>query len=302
MKVVLTGASGLLGRALGSSWSADGHGVVRLVRRTPSSPDEARWDPQAGTVDAGALRGAQLVVHLAGAGIGDRPWTPAQKRVVMDSRVQGTTTIAKAVADAGVPTLLSMSGVGIYGNPGDQVCDESSPIGSSYVAEVARRWEASTGPAEDSARVAHLRTSPVVAGKDGIFGSRLLPIFRLGLGGRVGSGRQWWSWVALEDFVRAVRLVADREDIHGPVNVTAPEPLTNADMTKAIGRVVHRPTIAVAPGFALKAVFRDFADDLLGGQRVVPRRLLDAGFVFAHPSFEPALRESLAGAHPRATS
>jgi uncharacterized protein len=302
MKVVLTGTSGLLGPALAASWRSDGHDVVRLVRRDPSAPDEARWDPAAGTVDPGALRDAQVVVHLAGVGIGDRPWTPAHKRAVMDSRVQGTTAIARAVADAGVPTLLSMAAIGVYGNPGDAVCDEQSPVGDSYLAQVVRAWEASTAPAaEAGARVATMRTALVVSGKGGAFG-RLILLFRLGLGGRLGSGRQWWSWVALSDYVRAVRFLADRADISGPVNISGPEPLTNAEVTAAMGRVLHRPTLLPVPGIALKLPFRDFADDLLAGQRVVPRRLQEAGFEFAHQTFEDALRAELARAHSRVTS
>ena len=302
MKLVLTGASGLLGPALAASWRADGHEVLRLVRRAPSAPDEARWDPAAGTVDAGALRGAQVVVHLAGVGIGDRPWTPAHKRAVMDSRVQGTRTIARAVADAGVPTLLSMAGIGVYGNPGDAVCDEHSPPGDSYLAQVVRRWEESTAlAAEAGARVVTMRTALVVAGKGGAFG-RLILLYKLGLGGRLGSGRQWWSWVALSDYVRAVRFLADRPDLSGPVNISGPEPLTNSEVTAVMGRVLHRPTLIPVPGFALRLPFRDFADDILAGQRVVPRRLLDEGFEFAHPTFESALRSELASAHARVTS
>lgn len=303
MKVVLTGASGLLGPALVSAFRADGHEVVRLVRREPAAPDEARWDPPAGTVDPRALDGAALVVHLAGAGLADRPWTPGHARTVMDSRVQGTTTIARAVARHGVPVLLSQAGTAYYGNPGDAVCDEEAPRGPGFMADVVAAWEAATEPAtESSARVATLRTGVVLSRHGGAFGRRLLPIFRLGLGGRIGSGRQWFSWIALPDYVRAVRFLAVRDDISGPVNVTAPNPLTNADLTAAMGRVLHRPTLARAPALGVKLVLGEFGRDLLGGQRVVPRRLLDAGFEFAHPRFEPALREVLALSHPRTTS
>lgn len=296
MKVVLTGASGLLGPALASRWRADGHEVVRLVRRPPSRPDEARWDPEVGSVDPAALRAADLVVHLAGAGLGDRPWTPAYRREVLDSRVRGTTAIARAVAEHGVGTLFSASGVGYYGNPpGSTVVDESAPAGTTYIAEIARRWEEATAPAAAAgARVVHLRTAVVLSAEGGAYGRRLLPIFRLGLGGRLGSGRQWWSWVTLSDYVRAVRFLVDRADLSGAVNVAAPGPLTNAEMTAAMGRVLHRPTLARVPGFALRLPLRDFAEDLLGGQRVVPRRLTDAGFTFEDPEFEPALRRVLA--------
>lgn len=301
MKVVLTGASGFLGSALVQSFRSDGHDVVRLVRREPAAPDEARWDPAGGSVDPAALEGVDLVVHLAGVGIGDRPWTPSHKRAVLASRVQGTTTIATAAARHGVGSLLSMAGSGYYGNPGDTVCDEQSPPGTTYLAEVVRAWEAATEPAAaGGVRVVRMRTAPVLAGKGGVFG-RLILLFRLGLGGRVGSGRQWWSWVALDDYVRAVRFLVD-SDLDGPVNITAPEPLRNQELTAAMGRVLHRPTLAWAPGPALRLVFREFGEDLLGGQRVVPTRLPEAGFGFAHPSFEPALREALAAAHPRRTS
>lgn len=302
MRVVLTGASGLLGPALIASLRADGHDVVRLVRREPTAPDESGWDPAAGTVEAAALRGADAVVHLAGVGLATRPWTPSHKRAVMDSRVQGTTTIARAVAEHGVPTLVSASGVGYYGNPDDEVLDEDSPRGSTYLADVVEAWEAATEPATaGGARVVLARTAVVLSAKGGAFG-RLLPLFRLGLGGKVGSGRQWWSWIALDDYVRAVRFALDSPDLAGPVNLSAPEPLTNAELTAAMGRVLHRPTVFTAPGWAMKIPLRDFAEDLLGGQRVVPGRLLDAGFTFAHPTFEPALRELLAQDHPRVTS
>ena len=294
----MTGASGLLGRALVQSWSRDGHVVIRLVRRAPTAADERQWDPRARTVDAAALSGAHVAVHLAGAGLGDRPWTPAYKREVLHSRVSGTTTIARAVAAAGVPTLLSASGVGYYGNPGDEELDESSPPGEGYVAQIARRWEEATAAAEAAgARVVHLRTAVVLSASGGAYGRRLLPLFRLGLGGRLGSGRQWWSWIALTDYVRAVRFLADREDLVGPVNLSAPQPLTNAAMTAAMGRVLHRPAILRAPALPLTLVLGDFARDLLAGQRVVPGRLTEAGFVFEQPAFEPALRDALAQRH-----
>lgn len=301
MKVVLTGASGLLGQALTTSLRSAGHQVVRLVRRAPTAPDEAPWDPAAGTVDAAALRGAAAVVHLAGAGLADRPWTPDHKRAVLDSRVQATSTISRAVARHEVATLVSASGVGYYGNPGDAVCDEDSPRGSTYLAEVAGAWEAATEPAVAAGlRVVPIRTAVVLAARGGAFG-RLLPLFRLGLGGRLGSGRQWWSWIALGDYLRAVGFLLEG-DLAGPVNLSAPEPLTNAELTAAMGRVLHRPAVLRVPGWALRVPLRDFATDLLGGQRVLPRRLLAAGFTFEQPSFEPALRAVLAAGHPLSTS
>ena len=295
MKVVLTGASGLLGRALVSSLRDDGHEVLRLVRRPPAAPDEAEWDPKTGHVEPTALPAADAVINLAGPGLGDRPWTPARKRMLLDDRVSATRTITEAMATAAPRprVLLSMSGTGFYGTPGDQVVTEAAPQGDGHVAQIAASWEQATAPAADAGiRVVRMRTGVVLSANGGAFG-RLLPIFRLGLGGRLGSGRQWWSWVALPDYVAAVRFLLDHEEIDGPVNVTAPVPITNADLTKAMGRVLHRPTFTIAPGFALKLPLRDFAEDLLGGQRSVPQRLLDAGFVFEHPTFEPALRAVL---------
>ncbi len=296
MKVALTGASGLLGPHLIRSLRGDGHEVVRLVRRAPTGHDEARWDPQSGEVDLAALSGVDAVIHLAGANLGGRPWTPAYRRTVMDSRVSGTRTIATAVANLSPRprVLLSASGVGYYGNPGDQVLDESAPSGDGYIAQIARRWEESTAAAADAGvRVVTMRTGVLVSGRGGDLG-RLIPLFRLGLGARLGSGRQYWSWIALHDYVRAVRFLLDREDLSGAVYVCTPTPVTNAEFTKTLGRALHRPTVLAVPGFALRLPLRDFADDLLRGQRVVPRRLQDAGFTFDHPDLEPALRAEFA--------
>ena len=296
MKAALTGASGLLGPRLIESLRADGHETLRLVRRVPTAPDEVRWDPRSGEVDLDGLSGADAIIHLAGANLGGRPWTPAYKREVMDSRVMGTSAIAQAVAgmQPRPRVLLSMSGVGYYGNQGDRLLDETDRPGENYIAQIAQRWEAQTAPAADAGtRVVQLRTGVVVSGRGGALG-RLLPLFRLGLGGRVGTGKQYWSWISLTDYVRAVRFLLDREDISGPVNVCAPEPVTNAELTRTIAKVVHRPAVFAVPGFALRLPLRDFAEDLLGGQRVAPRRLLDAGFEFDHTTFEPALRAELA--------
>ncbi|MGZ4640423.1 MAG: TIGR01777 family oxidoreductase [Actinomycetes bacterium] len=305
MKVVFTGASGLLGQSLVASLRQDGHEVVRLVRRDPSAPDESRWDPSTGYVDPTALAGADAVVNMAGPGLGDRPWTPAYRRTVLTARVEATRTIATAMAAAEPRprVLLSSSAIGYYGTPGEQVVDEDAPVGDTYLARIAAAWEDATEPARLAGiRVVTTRTAVVLSAEGGAFGRRLLPLFKLGLGGRLGSGRQWWSWVSIDDYVRAMRFLLEHEEIEGPVNISAPEPIRNADLTKAMGRVLHRPAIFWAPGFALKIPLRDFAEDLLGGQRVAPRRLLDAGFTFAHPSFEPALRAALHRPYDAATS
>ena len=265
------------------------------MRRRPRSPTRPKWDPRGGHVEPAALAGADAVIHLAGPGLGDRPWTAARKRMLLDDRVSATRTITEAMAAAEPRprVLLSMSGTGFYGTPASQVLTEEAPQGDGYVAQIAAAWEQATAPAADAGiRVVRMRTGVVLSANGGAFG-RLLPIFRLGLGGRLGSGRQWWSWVALPDYVAAVRFLLDHDEIDGAVNITAPDPIRNADLTTAMGRVLHRPTFTFAPGFALKLPLRDFAEDLLGGQRSVPQRLLDAGFTFEHPSFEPALRALL---------
>jgi uncharacterized protein (TIGR01777 family) len=291
VKVALTGASGLLGPHLVRSLRGDGHDVLRLVRRVPTAPDEVRWDPATGEVDLDALSGVDAVIHLSGANLGGRPWTPAYRRTVLDSRVSSTRTIASALTrmEPRPRVLLSASGVGYYGNAGDQVLDETAPAGAGYITQIVREWEAETVTAADvGVRVVTMRTGVVVSGRGGALG-RLVPFFKLGVGGRLGSGRQWWSWIGLHDYVRAVRFLLDRDDISGAVNVCAPTPVTNAEFTRALGRVLHRPTVLVVPGFALRIPLRDFAKDLLGGQRVVPSRLLDAGFTFDEPDLDTAL-------------
>jgi uncharacterized protein len=296
MKIAVTGASGLIGSALVPALRADGHEVLRLVRRPTRSADEARWDPSAGTVDRGALAGVEAVIHLAGAGVGDHRWTEAYKREIRASRVSGTTTISEAMAALSPKpqVLLSGSAIGWYGDTGDRAIDESEPAGSGFLAETARAWEASTAAAETAGiRVAHLRSGLVVSASGGAWGRRLFPIFRLGLGGRLGSGRQYMSFISLEDHIRATRFLLAAEQVTGPVNLTAPHPATNAEVTAAMGRALHRPTLFPVPAAALKLVLGEFSSEVLGSQRVIPRRLLDAGFEFRHPHIEDALRAAV---------
>jgi uncharacterized protein (TIGR01777 family) len=291
MRVVVTGASGLIGSTLVANLRATGHDVVRLVRRAPRSRDERRWDPDGQAVDPGALDGADAVVHLAGAGIGDRRWSDDYKRLVRDSRVDGTTAIARAVAAADrPPVLLSGSAVGWYGATGEEVTDETGSPGRGFLADVVRQWEAATQPAVDAgARVVLLRSGVVLSEQGGAL-RKVLPLFRLGLGGRLGSGRQWMSWIALPDHIAAMRFLLDRDDLSGPVNLTAPEPVRNRDYTKAIGRAVHRPALAIAPAPALRAALGGFADEgVLVSQRIVPSRLEQAGFTFAYDDVDAAL-------------
>jgi uncharacterized protein (TIGR01777 family) len=299
MKVVVSGAGGLIGAALVRALRDGGDEVVRLVRREPAASGEARWDPMGGSVDLKALRDADAVVHLAGAGIGDRPWTEARKRLIRDSRVVGTRTLAQAIARAveggsGPRVFVSGSAIGFYGDTGGREVDEAAGMGEGFLAELVRDWEAAAGAAADAGvRVAHPRSGLVLAARGGILG-RVLPLFKLGLGGRLGDGRQWMSWIALDDHVAALRHLVVQEGLEGPVNLVAPNPVTNAEYTRAVGRVLHRPTPARVPVFALRAALRGFADEgPLISQKVRGRRLAESGFGFAHPELEGALRAVL---------
>lgn len=287
MRVAVTGASGLIGTALVRSLEADGHRVVRLVRRQPAGPREMSWQP-GGTLGAEALAGVDAVVHLAGAGIGDRRWSAAYKRVIRESRVRGTRTVAEAVAQARPRVLVCGSAIGFYGDTGGREVDETAPAGSGFLAGVVRDWEAAAAPAREAGvRVVFARTG-LVLGRGGLVG-RLLPLFRLGLGGRLGDGRQWMSWISLDDEVAALRFLLDG-DLEGPVNLTAPRPVTNADFTRALARAVGRPAVLAVPGAALRLVLGEFAEEgALISQRVLPRRLEEAGFTFGHPEVTAAL-------------
>jgi len=292
VRVVVTGSSGLIGSALVRSLRADGHDVVRLVRRPPAAPDERQWEPTRRTIDEGALDGATAVVHLAGAGIGDRRWTDDYKRTVLRSRVDSTETIARALASAddGPRVLLSGSAVGFYGDTGEDAVDEEASRGRGFLADVVEQWERATAPASDAGvRVVHLRSGIVLSADGGALG-KMLPLFKLGLGGRLGSGRQWMSWIALPDHIAALRFLLSRDDVTGPVNVTAPEPVRNRDYTKAIARAVHRPAATVVPSTALRLAVGGFADEgVLVSQRVVPSRLEQAGFSFTYDDVDAAL-------------
>ncbi|WDM11542.1 TIGR01777 family oxidoreductase [Streptomyces lavenduligriseus] len=291
-RIAVAGASGLIGGALVRSLAADGHEVVRLVRRAPRGPDEVRWDPERGRVDAAGLTGCEVVVNLAAAGVGDRRWTPEYKRVLRDSRVLGTAALAEAVASLPEPprVFLNGSAIGFYGDTGERVVDEDAPPGDGFLAGLCVEWEEAAAPAEEAGvRTVFLRTGLVVARGGGAWG-RLFPLFRAGLGGRLGDGRQYWSYIALHDEVAAIRHLIDREDLSGPFNLTAPQPLTNREITAAMGRVLHRPAVCAVPAGVLRVVLGEMAGDVLGSQRVVPRRLLESGFRFAFPGIEEAIR------------
>jgi uncharacterized protein (TIGR01777 family) len=290
LRVAVTGASGLIGPALVAHLRGLGHEVLRLVRHPAGAPDEVTWDPAAGTVDLGRLAGTQAVVHLAGAGVGDHRWTAAYRTVILDSRVQGTGTIARAVAelDPAPAVLVSASAIGFYGDTGDRVVDETAPRGAGFLAEVVEAWEAAAEPARVAGvRVVHPRSGLVMARSGGAW-ARMLPLFRLGLGGRLGNGRQYWSYITLEDEVRALTHLLDSQH-GGPVNLTAPNPATNAEITKAMGVALHRPTLLPVPAIALKTVLGEFSSEVLGSIRVRPTRLVADGFVFRHPDLLSAV-------------
>ncbi|MFF8829112.1 TIGR01777 family oxidoreductase [Streptomyces sp. NPDC015131] len=290
-RIAVTGSTGLIGAALVRSLRADGHEVVRLVRRPARAGDEVEWDPRRRHVDTAGLAGCDAVVHLAGAGVGERRWTEAYKKEIRDSRVLGTAAIAEAVASLDVPpkVLLCGSALGYYGDTGSRAVDETAPAGDGFLPSVCVEWEAAAGPAEEAGiRVAYARTGLVVAREGGAWG-RLFPLFRAGLGGRLGNGGQYWSFIALHDEVAALRHILDTEALSGPVNLTAPEPVTNREVTAAMGRVLRRPALLPVPAAALRVALGDFAEDVLGSQRVLPARLLDSGFRFAFPTIDTAI-------------
>ncbi|MFI8516620.1 TIGR01777 family oxidoreductase [Streptomyces sp. NPDC085481] len=291
-RVAVTGATGLIGSALVRSLRADGHEVLRLVRRPAATADEVEWDPARRYVDAAGLVGVDAVVHLAGAGVGERRWSEAYKREIRDSRVLGTRAIAEALASLADPpeVLVCGTALGYYGDTGSRAVDESAPAGEGFLPSVCVEWEAAAAPAEAAGiRVAYARTGLVVAREGGAWG-RLFPLFRAGLGGRMGDGRQYWSFISLHDEVAALRHLIDTPSVAGPVNLTAPEPVTNREVTAAMGRVLHRPALFHVPAPALRLALGEFAQDVLGSQRVLPGRLLETGFDFAFPTIDDSVR------------
>ena len=292
MKVAITGSSGLLGSALAGAVRGAGHTAVPVVRRGTASADEVAWDPERGAIDAAALEGLDAVVHLAGAGIGDERWTEARKRVILESRVKGTTLLAEALAglDRKPRVLLSASGIDYYGDTGDAVITEATPSGTGFLAEVCRQWEAATAPAAAAGiRTVLMRTGVVQAAEGGALKRSLLP-FKLGVGGRFGSGQQWWSWISIDDHVRAM-LHLIGSDVSGPANLTAPNPVTNQQYTKALGRELGRPTLLPIPMAGPRLLLgRELADTLLlASHRIVPAVLQESGFEFRHPTIERCL-------------
>jgi uncharacterized protein len=297
MLVAVTGASGLIGTAVVRRLRAEGHQVLRLTRSRPSGPDQLQWDPLAGRLDPDALAKADAVVHLAARNIGDRlRWTAATKRDLLQTRVEGTGLVAETMAGLaeGPRVLVCASGVGFYGDRGDEVLTEASSGGRGFLADVVRRWEEAADPARAAGlRVVHLRTGPVQTAAGAGLPKQAL-MFRLGIGGRLGSGRQWLSWISLDDIAGAYLHALTREDLDGPVNAVAPNPVTNAEFTATLARVLHRPAVLHVPAFGPRLVLGEAADELLFvSQRARPARLLATGYRFQFPELEPALRHTL---------
>jgi uncharacterized protein len=300
MKIAVTGSSGLIGGALVPALRADGHEVLRLVRRTPRTTDEHRWDPQHRRIDPALLGDVDAVVNLAGTPIRPRPWTSGYKQSLLQSRLDSTATISEALAEAAAAdparsrVLLSGSAVGYYGDTGDTLVDESHPAGTDFLADLCRRWEGATAPASGAGvRVAHLRTGLVI-GRGAMLMQVLGLVFRLGLGGKLGSGRQFWPWISLRDEVEAIRFLLTA-DVSGPVNLTGPAPVTNAEFTRRLGAAVSRPTVLRVPAFAISLGLGEFGrSSVLAGQRAVPVTLQEAGFGFADMTLDSALQGALA--------
>jgi uncharacterized protein (TIGR01777 family) len=304
MKILVSGTGGLLGSALVRVLSAEGdgatHEVVRLVRRPSAAGDEIGWQPDAGVApDQRALEGIDAVIHLAGAGLGDHRWNDQYKRTIEDSRVGPTELLATALAklDRRPTVFLSGSAIGYYGDRGDAPLEEDSPPGDDFLSQLCVRWEAAAAPAQDAGiRTIALRTGIVVSTKGGLL-AKTLPLFRAGLGAELGSGKQYVSWIARPDHVNAMRFLLDADGISGPVNLTAPNPVTNAEYTTSLAAAVHRWRFPLhAPTPALKAAIGGFADSIVTGQRVLPARLIDAGFEFGYPDLDVAVRELIAAA------
>jgi uncharacterized protein len=297
MRILMAGASGFLGTRLADRLRGAGHDVTRLVRRPSRGADEATWKPSHSELDPAVVAGADAVINLAGAGVGDKRWTAAYKGQIRSSRVDTTGTLARAIAHldpADRPrTMLQGSAVGWYGDTGDRRVTEEAPAGTDFLADVCRVWEAAARPAEDAGtRVVLMRTGLPLDADGGLLKPQMLP-FRLGVGGKLGGGRQWLPWMALADWLSAAEFLLERDDIAGPVNVVGPDPVTNATFTEVFGQLLHRPTVMPIPGIALQVVLGEFAGEALKSQRVMPGVLAKAGFHWVHPTLESALRAAL---------
>ena len=287
-RIAVTGASGLIGTALVGHLKSQGHTVQRLVRRAAVSSEEITWDPIAGTVDMDALAGVDAVIHLAGAGVSDKRWTKKYKAEILNSRLLGTTTIAKAVAIVKPQVFISASAIGWYGESGNRAVVESDRVGDDFLAAVCREWESAADLAGD-VRTVKIRTGLVLDPTGGALG-KMLPIFRFGLGGKLSNGKQWWSWITLHDQIRAITFLLEN-NVSGPVNLTSPNPVTNSEFTAGLARALHRPALFPVPSLALKIVLGGFSAEVLGSKKVMPQALVEAGFTFDYPHISSALEK-----------
>ncbi len=285
-RIAITGSSGLIGTALVGHLKAEGHTVQRLVRRSPIAADEVQWDPQTGFVDLESLRGVDAVIHLAGVGVGDKRWSRKYKSEILNSRLLGTTAVASAVAELAPQVFISASAIGWYGESGNRAVVETDRSGDDFLAAVCHEWEGAADLA-GNVRTVKIRTGLVLDPTGGALGKMLL-LFRLGLGGKMGNGKQWWSWITLHDQIRAI-VFALENPISGPVNMTAPNPVTNQEFTSALARAMHRPALFPVPAVALKITLGGFATEILGSKRVIPHVLQEAGFTWNYPHISEAL-------------
>lgn len=287
-RIAISGSSGLIGTALVGHLKSEGHTVQRLVRRAPVAADEVQWDLQTGYVDLTALAGVDAIIHLAGVGVGDKRWTKKFKSEILNSRLLGTTTIAKAVAELKPQVFISASAIGWYGESGNRAVVETDRVGDDFLAAVCREWESAADLAAD-VRTVKIRTGLVLDPTGGALG-KMLPLFRLGFGGKLGSGKQWWSWITLHDQIRAI-VFALENPLSGPVNVSSPNPVTNQEFTSALARALHRPALFPAPAIALKVALGGFSSEVLGSKKVIPHVLQEAGFRWDYPHITEALNQ-----------
>ena len=285
-RIAITGASGLIGTALVGHLKSEGHTVQRFVRRPVVAPDEIQWDTKTGYVDIEALRGVDAIIHLAGVGVGDKRWSKKYKAEILNSRLLGTTAIANAVNEVKPQVFISASAIGWYGESGNRAVIESDRAGDDFLAAVCREWEGAADLASGT-RVVKIRTGLVLDPTGGALG-RMLPLFRLGLGGKLGNGKQWWSWITLHDQIRAITFLLEN-NISGPVNITSPNPVTNQEFTSALAQAIHRPALFPAPAIALKIALGGFSSEILGSKKVIPHALTEAGFNWDYPHITSAL-------------
>ncbi len=287
-RIAVTGSTGLIGSALVGHLREEGHTVLRLVRRDAVAPDEVFWNPAKGEINVEGLAGVDAVVHLAGAGVGDKRWTKRYKSEILNSRLLGTETIARAVTQINPEVFISASAIGFYGDTGERAVDEKDRSGEDFLAAVCRQWEEASHLAE-GVRTVNIRTGLVLDPTGGALG-RMLPLFKLGLGGKLGSGKQWWSWITLHDQIRAITHLLD-SNLTGPVNLTSPNPVTNREFTASLAQTLHRPALFPAPAIALKIALGGFSTEILGSKRVMPTALTHDGFTFDYPHLLGALSE-----------